>query len=130
MQRFAFLYILLGLIWLVAAMVFGIWLGAAEKFDYGESHAHMALVGFASSVLFGLVHHAFPALARSALAMWQLVVYQIGAAILIAGKIIVDGGGAPTVVKLGSVVVLLGAVLMLVMFATSARTEEGHARGP
>ena len=127
MQRYAFLYILLGLVWLIAAMSFGIWLGATEHFAYAESHAHMALVGFASSVLFGLIHHAFPALSRSAMAMWQLVVYQIGAAILIAGKIVVDGGGAPTVVKVGSVVVLLGAVLMLVLFATKGRVVEGTA---
>lgn len=127
MQRYAFLYILLGLVWLIAAMVFGIWLGATEHFAYGKSHAHMALVGFASSVLFGLIHHAFPVLSRSSMAMWQLVVYQIGAAILIAGKIVVDGGGAPTVVKVGSVVVLLGAVLMLVLFVARGRVEEGTA---
>lgn len=128
MQRFAFLYILLGLVWLIAAMIFGIWLGVAEQFDYAESHAHMALVGFASSVLFGLIHHAFPGLARSSLAMWQLVVYQVGAVILIAGKIIVDGGGAPTVVKVGSVVVLLGAFLMLVLFVARGREVESAAR--
>ena len=49
------LYILCGFVWVVAAMVFGFYLGAAEQLQYSNTHAHAALVGFVLSILFGLI---------------------------------------------------------------------------
>lgn len=111
-------YILFGLIWLVLGMAFGIWMGVAQKFDYANSHAHMNLVGFAISVLFGLIHRQYRGLGESRLAGAQFGIYQLGAVMLVAGKAMVDGGGGDGLVKAGSVVVLAGAVLFLWMFAT------------
>lgn len=111
-------YILLGLVWLVLGMVFGIWLGVAQKFDYANSHAHMNLVGFTISALFGLIHRQYPRLGESRLAGAQFGIYQLGAVLLVAGKAMTDGGGSDGLVKIGSLVVLAGTVLFLWMFAT------------
>ena len=114
-------YVLIGLVWLVCAMAFGIWIGINQQLQFAESHAHFALVGFVLSVLFGLLHNAWPNLKMSRLAVPQFWIYEIGAVMLVAGKITVDGGGSNTLVKLGSLVTITGAALMLVLFFRQTR---------
>ena len=109
-------YILLGLIWLLAGMAFGMYLGATNQLNFANSHAHANLVGFVASTLFGLIYRFFPAMKSSKLAMPQFWIYEIGAVLLVAGKIVIDDGGSDGLVKFGSVVVSAGAVLMLVVF--------------
>lgn len=109
-------YIGVGLIWLLAGMVFGMWLGATEQFNFANSHAHANLVGFVISVLFGLIYRFFPAMKLSKLAKPQFWIYSIGAALFILGKILVDATGNTDLVKLGSVVVLIGTALMPVIY--------------
>jgi cbb3-type cytochrome oxidase subunit 1 len=121
MQKIDENYIIVGLIWLIAGMAFGIWMGINQKFGYAESHAHANLVGFVASVLFGLIYRAFPSMKISRLAAAQFWIYTLGAAILVAGKVIYDTNGSETVVKGGSIVIVLGALLMLWVFVTSPR---------
>ncbi|NMD09349.1 MAG: hypothetical protein GYA66_15370 [Phyllobacteriaceae bacterium] len=121
MQRLDRNYILLGLVWVIAGMVFGIWLGASNHLNYANSHAHMNLLGFVTSVLFGLLHWAYPALAKSSLAIWQFAIYELGVALLVIGKILVDGGQQTLFLEVGSRVTIAGALLMLVMFFRSGR---------
>jgi cbb3-type cytochrome oxidase subunit 1 len=92
-------------------------MGITEQFNLANSHAHANLVGFVASVAFGLIYRAFPAMKSSRLATAQFWIYEIGAVVLVLGKAIVDNGGSNTVVKIGSLIVILGAVLMLVVFA-------------
>lgn len=75
-------------------MIFGAWLGASNHLNYGNSHAHINLLGFVTSVLFGLLHHAWPALRTSHLAVPQFIVYEVGVLLLVIGKVLVDGGTA------------------------------------
>lgn len=116
MQRLDRNYILLGLVWVIAGMVFGIWLGASNHLNYANSHAHMNLLGFVTSVLFGLLHWAYPGLGKSRLALWQFAIYEVGVALLVIGKILVDGGQQTLFLEVGSLVTIAGALLMLVMF--------------
>ncbi len=110
-------YIIAGLAWAIAGMIFGAWLGATNHMNYANSHAHMNLLGFVASVLFGLLHWAYPALAKSRLALAQFAIYEIGIALLITGEVLVDGGTVTPFLQIGSLVTILGAVLMFLMFA-------------
>lgn len=118
MRKIGDYYILASLLWLVLGMAFGIWMGIAGKLGFANSHAHMNLVGFAASAVFGLICRQYPAMARSALAGIQFWIYEIGAVLLVAGKITVDAKGGDSMVKIGSLVVLVGALLFLWIFAT------------
>ncbi len=109
-------YIGAGFAFLLFGMVFGMWLGASENLQFGNSHAHANLVGFVLSVLFGLIYRFFPAMKHSRLAKPQFWIYEIGAVIFVAGKIVVDATGNSDLVKLGSVVVFIGTVLMVIVF--------------
>lgn len=111
------LYILTGFAWLTLGMLFGIHLGITDQTNFANSHAHANLLGFVLSALFGLMHRGWPALSASRLALPQFVLYQIGVVVLVAGKYDIDGGGQGVLAPPGSVLVVLGTVLMIWMFA-------------
>lgn len=117
MQRLDRNFILLGLAWVIVGMIFGSWLGATNHMNFANSHAHLNLLGFVTSVLFGLLHWAYPGLASSRLAKWQFFIYEIGVVLLIIGKVYVDAGVETPFLIVGSLVTIIGTAMMLVIFA-------------
>lgn len=109
-------YILIGLGWVVIGTIFGTWLGATNQANYANSHAHINLLGFVTSTLFGLLHRSYPALANSRLALWQFVIFEVGVLLLVIGKVLVDGGRETPFLYAGALLTILGVLLMLVMF--------------
>ena len=69
--RFAVLYALIG-------MGMGIYMGIAEDFTLRPAHAHINLLGWASTMLFALTYRAVPAMAESRLAIWHLAITTFG----------------------------------------------------
>lgn len=122
MQRLDRSYIIIGLCWVIVGMIYGAWLGASHHNNFANSHAHINLLGFVTSVLFGILFWAYPAMARSRVAMWQFLIYEIGVVLLIIGKIIVDNDGTETMfLQIGSVVTIIGTAMMLYLFAAKAK---------
>lgn len=117
------LYILTGFAWLIFGMVFGIYLGITDQLQFANSHAHTNLLGFVLSMLFGLLHRNWPSLAASRLAMPQYLLYQVGTLVLVAGKYNIDAGGNGSLAPPGSVLVVLGTLLMVWLFATLANEQ-------
>ncbi len=121
MQRLDRIYILLGLCWVIVGMIYGAWLGASHHNNFANSHAHINLLGFVTSTLFGMLHWAFPAMRNSRAALWQFVIYEVGVALLIIGKIMVDNDGTETLfLQVGSVLVIVSTATMLWLFATKS----------
>jgi len=124
MQRLDRNYILIGLCWVIVGMIFGAWLGASHHNNFANSHAHLNLLGFVTSVLFGMLYWAFPAMAKSRAAMWQFVIYELGVVILVIGKIMVDNDGSETIfLQVGSVLAIVGAAMMLWLFAARSNAK-------
>ncbi|HUH49474.1 MAG TPA: hypothetical protein VLZ56_06420 [Mycoplana sp.] len=121
-------YIACGLLWLVFGMAYGIWMGIAMQLNFGNSHAHANLLGFVASVLFGLILRAYPAMRQARLALPQFLVYQLGAVLLVAGKMRIDAGGDPTLAKIGSLVIIVGALGMACLFVMR-RSGQGVLEG-
>ena len=113
------LYIMAGFVWLTIGMVFGIYLGITDQLQFSNSHAHANLVGFVVSVIFGLLYRNWPSMLKSKLAMPQFALYQVGAIVLVAGKFDIDNGGGGALAPPGSVITVLGTLLVFWMFATS-----------
>lgn len=122
MNNLARNYVLVGLVWVVLGMAFGIYMGMTQQMNFANTHAHANLVGFVTSVLFGLLHVNFPSLAKSRLAVPQFIVFEVGAVLLVAGKAQVDAGGADMLVRVGALITIIGAATMLVMFAKNTRS--------
>lgn len=106
------LYILCGFVWVVAAMVFGFYLGAAEQLQYSNTHAHAALLGFVLSILFGLIYRCWPRMLEGRLAPVQFGLYQFGTVVLIAGKYSIDGGNSAMLAVAGATVTIVATALM------------------
>jgi hypothetical protein len=107
------LYILCGFAWIVASMVFGFYIGAAEQLQYSNTHAHAALLGFVLSILFGLIYRSWPRLLESRLAPVQFGLYQVGTVVLIAGKYSIDGGNSAIMLAvLGATITIVATALM------------------
>ena len=123
MQRLDRNYILVGLSWVIVGMIFGTWLGASDHLNYANSHAHANLLGFVTSVLFGLLHWAYPALGKSKVAFWQFAIYEVGVLLLVVGKVLVDGGTQTPLLPIGSIITIIGASVMLYMFATNGNKQ-------
>jgi len=112
------LYILEGFLWLVAGMIFGIYLGITDQLRFANSHAHANLLGFVISVLFGLLYRNWPVLLSSRLTWPQFALFQIGALVLVAGKFDIDRGGGGALAPPDSILVVLGTLVLFWMFAT------------
>jgi heme/copper-type cytochrome/quinol oxidase subunit 1 len=110
-------YILLGLIWLVVGVIFGTWLGASNHLQYANAHAHINLLGFVTSSLFGFMYLTYPSMQKSKLAFPQLVLFQVGSLLLVTGKFFIgDAIDIPPLLIGGSLLVIAGVILMLVLF--------------
>jgi cbb3-type cytochrome oxidase subunit 1 len=120
-------FILIGLLYGVFGMSFGIWMGIHERMELAPIHAHTNLVGFASMVLFGLIYRASPALAKSRLAAWHFIVYMLGAILFVAGLPLAIAHQTIALAVIGSSTVLLGFLVFLVNFFMNGFSAKAHA---
>lgn len=58
MNRMAALWVRTALVWFVAAMAFGMYLGITRQFGASSAHAHLGLLGWVSSIAFAYIHSA------------------------------------------------------------------------
>ena len=75
-------FLRLGVLYALAGMSLGIWMGAHEDFTLKTVHAHINLLGFASMMLFGLFYRAFPTAARGWLPVAHFTLSVLGFLIL------------------------------------------------
>jgi hypothetical protein len=111
------LFIVLGAFYLAIGMLLGIVMGIRQDFTFAPLHAHINLVGFAGHCVFGLVYKTWPNLKQGAMAAVQFGLYVVGAPLLMAGIALSIKANNIAVAIAGSILVLLGALLFLVITA-------------
>jgi hypothetical protein len=109
------LYIVLGALYLVIGMVLGIVMGIRQDFLLSPVHAHINLVGFAAHGIFGLVYKAWPELKDGVIAAAQFWLFVVGAPLLMVGITIAIKTNNPALAIVGSMLVILGALLFLIV---------------
>ena len=109
------LYIVLGALYLVIGMLLGIVMGVRQDILRAPVHAHINLVGFAAHCIFGLVYRAWPELKLGAIAVAQFWLFVVGAPLLMIGITIAIKTSNPALAILGSMLVMLGALLFLII---------------
>jgi hypothetical protein len=124
MKRVDIIYIVIGIFYLLAGMVLGIVMGTRQDFQLAPVHAHLNLVGFVSHCVFGLVHRSWPALRTGAIASVQFWLFVLGTPLFVAGIAISILGGVIWLAVIGSILVLLGALLFLVMMLRNGMMPE------
>lgn len=114
-------YLVWALSYAVAGMSLGIFMAASHNHAQHVTHAHILLVGFVASLVYGVIHKLWigdgktPGLAKA-----QFVAHQAGAIAMFAGLLLLYGNVLPeaqldTILAIASITVLSGALLMLLM---------------
>lgn len=106
--------------WLVAAVLYflgslglGVYMGASGDHALSSVHSHLALAGWASMALTGLIYRAFPAAAGSRLAAWHFGLYQAAVPIMVlaVAAVVLGREGAGPVAGVASMVILASVAL-------------------
>lgn len=121
-------YLVWALCYAVAGMGLGILMGISQNHAQHVTHAHILLVGFVTSLVYGVIHKLWLTGKMPRLAMAQFIVHHAGAVTMFVGLLLLFGNVLPLaqldpVLALASVTVMLGAVLMLVMVVKSNTLE-------
>ena len=101
-------------------MALGLYMAAAGNHSELVTHAHILLVGFVLSLIYGLIHKLWLNKPNRAVANIQFVLHQAAAATVSVGLFLLYGSIVPEptlapVLGIASTGVLLGLLLMLYM---------------
>jgi len=122
-KTFDSLYVVIGTLWLVSGMIFGIAMGITHNFGLMPLHAHINLVGFACHSIFGLAYRQWPAMKASGLAPFQFWIFVLATPTTLLGLYFTLTGGPVLPTIIGSFGLLLGAILFLVMIWRARSTN-------
>ena len=112
------------LIWALSYAAVGLALGIymAASNNHGElvTHAHILLIGFVLSLVYGIIHKLWLQEPNRAVANVQFIVHQVAAVTVSVGLFLVFGNMVPEptlspILATASTGVLLGMLLMLYM---------------
>ena len=115
MKSIDFNYVVVGALWLLVGLILGIIMGATHNFQFMPLHAHINLVGFACHSIFGLVYRQWPAMKASRLASLQFWIFVLATPITLIGLYFTLSGGPELPTIIGSLGLLLGAILFFVV---------------
>ena len=120
-------FVLTSLGYAIIGLALGIFMAASK--DHGQlvTHAHIMLLGFVVSFIYGLCHKLWLDNTTSKLATAQFYIHQLGTFVLVMGLFFYYGKFVSLetidpVLALASIVVLVGLVLMKVLFIKSTRS--------
>jgi len=127
-------YLVWALCYAAIGMALGIYMAASHNHGELVTHAHVLLVGFVLSLVYGIIHRLWLEAPHRGLAVTQFALHQVAAILMLVGLFLLYGGKASEetlapLLGVGSVGVLLGMLLMLYMVLRpgSARSAEPGA---
>ncbi len=117
-------FVATGLGFAILGLVLGIYMAASKNHGQLVTHAHIMLVGFVVSFVYGVCHKLWLGNNESGLARIQFYLHVIGAIGITVGLFLMYGSivAAETiepVLSISSIAVLLGMILMKVLFVRS-----------
>ncbi len=120
-------FVMTALGYAILGLILGIFMAASKDHGQFVTHAHIMLVGFVLTFIYGLCHKLWLNNCTSKLAMIQYYVHQIGTAFLAIGLFLIYGHFVAEetmdpILAVASIVVFTGVVLMKVLFIKSSKT--------
>ncbi|HSP23429.1 MAG TPA: cytochrome-c oxidase [Planococcus sp. (in: firmicutes)] len=104
-------------VYLLLGISFGVYMGITENFDYGHTHAHVNLLGWATMGVCGLIYCVFPRAGNSKLGKTHFWLYNIGTPFLLVGMFLFAiemDGPALLLAIIGGAIVLAGTLVFVV----------------
>jgi putative solute:sodium symporter small subunit len=121
-------FVLTGLGYAILGLLLGIYMAATRNHGHLVTHAHIMLVGFVVSFIYGLCHKLWLNNSESRLAKILFYIHQVGAATLFVGLFLlygkfIDIDTIDPILAVSSVIVLTGVILMKVLFIQSGKNR-------
>lgn len=118
MRSIAALHLRLAVVYAILAMALGLHMAISQ--DHGQlvTHAHLNLVGWVSTALFGLVLRSYGDRPMPGLAWAQFAASHVGVVLMTVGLYLIFAGNpetGETFASIGSVLALIGMVLFAVI---------------
>jgi hypothetical protein len=128
-------YLVWALCYAAIGMALGIFMAASHNHGQLVTHAHVLLVGFVVSLVYGIIHRLWLEAPRRGLAMTQFVLHQAAAAAMLVGLFLLYGGKASEatlapLLGIGSAGVMVGMLLMLYMVVRSGTARSAQPGTP
>lgn len=83
-------WIKLAVLYFIIGIAIGLFMSATIQLKWAAAHAHVNLVGWASTAIIGLVYQAYPKAGTSLLATWHFWLYNIGLPFLLISMFMVQ----------------------------------------
>ncbi|MDH2436053.1 TonB-dependent receptor [Pokkaliibacter sp. MBI-7] len=120
-------FVMAGLGYALVGLALGIYMAASKNHSQLVTHAHIMLLGFVVSFIYGVCHRLWLQNVPVRMANLQFYIHQLGTLVLLIGLFCLFAGLVPEpilgpVLGIASVIVFSGLVLMKVMFIKYART--------
>ena len=123
MVRFDVGFVVAAIAYAILGIALGIWMGINQDFAPRHIHAHINLLGWTSLGLYGLVHRAWPDLRFHPLASWQFWTAMLGTPVFLIGLPFAMFHGQPIGAIVGSLLILLAALMFGFMFWRKAAAK-------
>jgi len=119
-------FILTSLGYAIIGLALGIFMAASKDHGHLVTHAHIMLIGFVVSFIYGLCHKLWLNNIVSKLSLVQFYIHQVGTLGVVIGLFLYYGKFVTLetidpVLALSSIAVLIGMVLMKVLFIKATK---------
>ncbi|MFC5713247.1 cbb3-type cytochrome c oxidase subunit I [Thalassorhabdus alkalitolerans] len=106
----------ISVIYFFAAVLFGLFMSMTYEFQYTGVHAHLALLGWTSMTLAGLIYHLFPRAEKSNLGKWHFWLHNISLPIMLGSLFMVIRGyeAFGPIIGIGGITLAIGVVLFVI----------------
>lgn len=118
-------FIKLAVLYLIAGIAMGIYMGVNQNFVAGPVHAHINLLGWASLTLFGLLYMHFPAMANHWLARWHFWLFNLPLPVLLVSLYVMLRGEPALEPVLGVCSIII--CISVLLFAANVFMHVGRA---
>lgn len=101
----------------------GMFMSITQDFDLMPFHAHVNLLGWVSSALFGLIYTSYSSTTESLLLQWHFWLYNVGFVVMMFGLFFVLQGNMAfePVIAVGSTTLVIGVLLFLINVCRNVR---------
>lgn len=86
-------WIKLAVIYLIIGICVGLFMSMTLQLKWGSAHAHVNLVGFATTAIFGIIYSIYPGAATNTLGKWHFWLHNIGVPVFLISTFLVQVPG-------------------------------------
>jgi cbb3-type cytochrome oxidase subunit 1 len=113
MRGISFWFFATATIYVTLGMAFGIFMAASQDHSLAPAHAHLNLVGWVTTAMFGVYYHLVPEAGKQTLAKVHYAVATVGVLIMVPGIVMALRQQSEGLAKAGAVITLLSMLIFV-----------------